>query len=170
MSNHLCKACSPEGYVLSTWALLLKHPNSTMHPATYVETTSNSVYADCETAPAPLLSQAYLLILRRGASSHALFDGVACLPVCVCVAVFQFLKRVHACASSRDGVACLPASHCECVAKSSRYTPKLDSVLSGWLHISHPGTEAWGRSIFQHFSLIAHERQNVEDVRIEIDR
>ncbi len=41
-----------------------------------LETTSNSVYADCETAPAPSLSQAYLLFLGRGASSHALFDGV----------------------------------------------------------------------------------------------
>ncbi len=79
-------------------------------------------YADCETALAPSLSQAYLLFLGRGASSHALFDAVACLPVCVCVAVFQFLKRVHAYASSHalfHGVACLPASHCGCVAKSS---------------------------------------------------
>ncbi len=55
-------------------------------------------------------------------------------------------------------------------ADSGSYTSKLDSVLSGWLHISHPGTEAWGRSIFQHFSLIAHERQNVEAEDVRIDR
>ncbi len=32
VSQHLCKACSPDvhAYVLSTWSLLLKHTNSTI--------------------------------------------------------------------------------------------------------------------------------------------
>ncbi len=35
VSQHLCKVCSPDvhvaSYVLSTWSLLLKHPNSIVH-------------------------------------------------------------------------------------------------------------------------------------------
>ncbi len=35
------------------------------------------------------------------------------------------------------------------------------------IHVAHTQkTEAWAQSIFNHFLLIAHERQNVDNVRI----
>ncbi len=60
---------------MSTWSLLLKHTNSML------ETMSNSVYADWDCTSSIAFSPVSLLFLRRGTSSHALFDGVACVRV-----------------------------------------------------------------------------------------
>ncbi len=67
-------------YVLSTWSLLLKHPNSTMH----ANCTSSIAFSSVPPVSGPqhFLSHS----LRRCSLS-------SCLSVCV--EVFQFLKRVH---------------------------------------------------------------------------
>ncbi len=79
----------------------------------------------------------------RRASSRALFDGVACLPVSVCACSKVFEVYVWA------------AGLCTVLHWAKLCT-----------HIAP--REAWGRSIFEHFSSIAHERQNVDDGRTMI--
>ncbi len=48
-----------------------------------VFTSCTCIYHVCSIHVISPLAQSYLLFLRRGASSHALFDGLACLPVSI---------------------------------------------------------------------------------------
>ncbi len=61
--------CSPDAHVCMVHVVTL-----TKAPQHYSACWRQRVSADCEAARAPSLSQAFLLFLRRGASSHALFE------------------------------------------------------------------------------------------------
>ncbi len=145
VSQHLRKACSPDVHVAMY-----------CHVVTLIKASQQ--YNACW--------RRRLHQLHRFLKRTSCFWGVA-LPLTlsrwrslsshlsVCVKVFQFLKRVHAYASWSV------SSDIYGVAKSSRYTSKVDSVLSGWLHvqsISHPEDRSMGTKYFPAFFVNRPER------------
>ncbi len=124
VSQYLCNACSPDVHVAKCTVHVvtpIKAPRQ--YNACWRRRVTQCTLTDCTSSIAfssvPPVSGARRFLsrsLRRRSLSSRL---------CLCSsvpAVFQFLKRVHAYASSHalfHGIACLPASHCGCVVKSS---------------------------------------------------